>query len=233
VVVGSPADAAVHVFEQTATTPTIEFGDDPVQTLNGAAGSGFGSSVAVSGDRLVVGAPLDGSPTPDAGAAWLYERTGPGDPYGGDPVKLQATSRDVGDVLGDDVAIDGDVVVAGAPGAQKPAFPLRDGAAYVFQDNGTDWIETDVLRAADGYDGERFGDAVAVSGNRVLIGAPNDVNDNGPGAGAVYSFETIPRPGTTRRTGAPASCPPQTTPQSFRPARHRLWRLPRSHRSEN
>ncbi len=92
------------------------------------------------------------------------------------------------------MAIDGDVIVVGAPIAQKFAFPLRDGAAYVFQHNGTAWVETDALRAADGYSEEGFGDAVAVSGNRVLIGAPSDANDNGADAGAFYFYETTPPP---------------------------------------
>ena len=187
-VVGSPDDSAVHVFAQTATTPTIEFGDVPVQTITGPAGSGFGSSVAVSEDRLVVGAPLDGNPVAGAGAAWVYERTGPGATFVGSPVKLQASDADVSDTLGDDVAIDGDVIVVGAPIAQKFAFPLRDGAAYIYQYDGAAWVETDRLRAADGFSWEGFGDAVAVSGNRVLIGAPNDANDNGPDAGAFYSY---------------------------------------------
>ena len=188
VAVGVSDDSAVHVFEQTATTP-ITFGDIPVQTITGPVGTGFGASVAVSEDRLVVGAPLDGIPVPGAGAAWVYERPSPGELFAGDPVKLQASDAEVSDTLGDDVAIDGDVIVVGAPIAQKFAFPLRDGAAYVFQHNGAAWVETDALRALDGYSEEGFGDAVAVSGNRVLIGTPNDANDYGADAGAVYFYE--------------------------------------------
>ncbi len=172
-------------------------------------GNGFGRSIALSADRLVVGDPFDGTPVPGAGAAWVYERVGPGATYDGDPVKLQASDAEVSDTLGDDVAIDGDVIVVGAPIAQKFAFPLRDGAAYVFQYNGADWIETDALRAADGYSEEGFGDAVAVSGNRVLIGAPNDANDNGADAGAFYFYETTPPPSaftvTTTADSGPGS----------------------------
>ena len=190
--VSTPGTGRAYLFDLAVDELAGTVSSTPRGFVSG--GTDFGRSIALSADNLVVGDPFDGVPVPGAGAVLVYQRTGPGATFTGDPVKLQASDADVSDTLGDDVAIDGDVIVVGAPIAQKYAFPLRDGAAYVFQNNGVDWIETDILRASDGFSEELFGDAVAVSGNRVLIGAPNDVNDNGPGAGAFYFYETTPPP---------------------------------------
>ena len=62
----------------------------------------------------------------------------------------------------------------------------------MFQFDGTDWVETDELRAPDAFSFELFGDAVAVSGTDVFVGARRDRNSNGPEAGAVYDFEITP-----------------------------------------
>jgi hypothetical protein len=190
--VAAPAAGLVYLFDLAVDELAGTVSATPRGSVSG--GTDFGRSIALSADRLVVGAPFDGVPVPGAGAAWVYERVGPGATFDGDPTKLQASDAGGSDTLGDDVAIDGDVIVVGAPIAQKFAFPLRDGAAYVFQHNGAAWVETDILRAADGFSEELFGDAVAVSGNRVLVGAPNDANDNGPDAGAFYFYETTPLP---------------------------------------
>ena len=157
--------------------------------------SNFGRSIALSADRLVVGDPFDGTPIAGAGAARVYERTGPGAMFAASPVKLQASDADVSDTFGDDVAIDGDVIVVGAPIAQKFAFPLRDGAAYVYQFNGASWVETDKLRAADGF--QEVNSSAMPSPCRAtgFSSAPRTTpNDNGPDAGAFYFFETTAPP---------------------------------------
>ena len=62
------------------------------------------------------------------------------------------------------------------------------GAVYVFEYNGTNWVQTDKLLADDGQPGDYFGYSVALSGSTALIGAYlND--DNGSNAGAAYVFE--------------------------------------------
>ncbi len=162
----------------------------------------FGDSLALSADRLVVGEPLNATPDLHAGAAWVYERTG--NASFGSPVKLRASDAGTSDTFGTDVDIDGDVIVVGAGAAQKFNFPFRDGVAYVFQNDGAGWVETDILRAPDGFNGERFGDAVAVSGMAVFVGAPQDTNNVGPAAGAVYTYDIDPLVSTVNTYSGPA-----------------------------
>lgn len=145
----------------------------------------FGNAIAVSGDTLVVGQWFNSTAEFDSGAAFVYEGS-PG--AWAAPQKLQASNGGGGDTFGSAVDIDGDVIVVGAGAAQKPDFAFRDGAAYVFERVGGTWSEREILRAADGANQERFGDALAISDGNLLVGAPQDTNANGPGAGAVYSY---------------------------------------------
>ena len=128
--VSAPAAGRVYLFDLSVNELSSTVSVTPQGFVSG--GTDFGRSIALSSGNLVVGDPFDGVPTPGAGAAWVYERTGPGATFTGDPVKLQASDAEVSDTLGDDVAIDGNVIVVGAPIAQKSGFPLRDGAAYVY-----------------------------------------------------------------------------------------------------
>ncbi len=151
----------------------------------------FGNAVAIDGETLVVAEFLN-SATPgrgDAGAAWVYS----GVPGGfSAPVRIVASDGGKGDVFGTAVDVDGDVIIVGAGASQETNVPYRAGAAYVFDRTGASWTEREVLRAADRFDGERFGDAVAVSGTSALVGAPFDINGFGFGGGAAYSYDVTP-----------------------------------------
>lgn len=136
----------------------------------------FGRTVGVDGSTVVVGAPFDDNPRgTGAGAAYVYERAG------GDwtpAATLTAADGDRGDRLGTAVDASGDVAVAGAPGASDAG-----GAAYVFERSGAgNWSQVARLTPGGGV-GDRFGVAVAVEGDAVLVGAP------GGGDGAVHVFD--------------------------------------------
>jgi len=90
-----------------------------------------------------------------------------------------------GDGFGYSVAFDDAVAVAGA--YRNDGMALDAGAAYVFEESDSGWSEAQVLRPADlGYD-DRFGQAVAVSGDTLIVGAPRD-DDLGTDCGAAYVF---------------------------------------------
>ena len=61
------------------------------------------------------------------------------------------------------------------------------GAAYIFERGGTVWLQRGKLIADDGKAGDLLGNAVAISGETILVGAPG-VDDAGPEAGAAYVF---------------------------------------------
>lgn len=132
----------------------------------------FGTSVAVSGGTVVVGAPWQRF---GAGAAYVF--TGSGKTW---PLQAELTARDfAASYLGWSVAVDGSTAVAGAIGNNFSA-----GAAYVFTESGGKWAEQAALVASPPVGNSWLGSSVAVSGSTVVAGAPGRNNL----AGAAYVF---------------------------------------------
>jgi hypothetical protein len=92
-----------------------------------------------------------------------------------------------GDQFGYAVAIDGDTAVVGAP-HHDPGSKAFGGAAYVFTHNGATWTQQALLVASDGAAADEFGRAVALSGDAVLIGSPQQDVSGKSDAGAAYLF---------------------------------------------
>ena len=89
--------------------------------------------------------------------------------------------------VGESVAIDGDVAVAGSPYATVGTL-AEAGRAYVFERRDGRWTEAATLSAlgAEAYD--RFGMSVAVSGDTIVVGADRRDGPAGSDAGAAYVF---------------------------------------------
>jgi len=131
----------------------------------------FGASVAVSGDRALLGDPAHGG----KGAAYVFD---------GGPAAmtwsatLLASDGARSDLFGHAVDLDGDVAVIGAfyddDGGES------SGSAYVFERSASGWAQTAKLTASDPTPNAQFGRAVTVEGDIVAVGAP--VSD------AVYVF---------------------------------------------
>ena len=62
------------------------------------------------------------------------------------------------------------------------------GSAYIYELNGADWVETAKITASDGAGGDRFGESVALDGDRVLVGAVNN-DSNASNSGSAYIYE--------------------------------------------
>ena len=95
---------------------------------------------------------------------------------------------DDGDEVGRSVSISGDYLVAGAPYKDDTGLDL--GAAYVYYRNqGADdaWGQVAKLSASDAADSDIFGYSVSISGDYVVVGAPNkDGSAADEGAAYVY-----------------------------------------------
>jgi hypothetical protein len=151
---------------------------------DGAAGDRLGESVAIDGETAAVGAPgQDGS----RGAVYVFTRSG--DSWT-QSAKLTASDGAEFDFLGQSVAVDGDAIVAGAPGGDVGA-----GAVYSFARTGAAArTETAKLTASDGAVGDRLGTSVAIDGDTIVAGASGA---RGTAEGSVYTFA---RTGAAART---------------------------------
>jgi len=99
-----------------------------------------------------------------------------------------SSDRSTGDRFGSSVALNGDVAAIGAYDADC-ADGDDCGAVYVFRRIGDTWMEETKLTASDGQASDQFGGSVAVSGDRILIGATGvDCAGGGEGCGAAYVF---------------------------------------------
>ena len=177
-----------------------------LKASNTGEGDTFGSSVVVSGDMLVVGAPFEASTAtgvngnqndnsaPRSGAACVFVRSG------GTWIQqayLKASNAGAGAYFGWSVAACGNTVVVGAS-AESSNVP-GSGAAYIFMNSGGVWTQQAYLKASNPGAGDQFGWSVAVSGDTVVVGALHEdsnatgVNgsqgDNSAGSsGAAYVF---------------------------------------------
>ena len=211
-----------------------------LKAANAGYGDEFGTSVAVAGDTVVIGAwteagngtggPTDNS-SPNAGAAYVFTRSGS---TWSQQAYLKAANADAHDRFGLSVDIDGDTAVVGAwseagNGTDGPGdnSAFGAGAAYVFTRNGESWNQLAYLKAANADAGDYFGNSVVVSSDTVIIGAPSEASNgtdglednSAPGAGAVYVFilpavTATPTPTMTATSTATATPTPTTTATS-------------------
>lgn len=175
-------DMAVYHRDDQGWTRTAELPQPPASP----SGDPIPNDVDLSDDQraIVVGAPTDSRVlgVPDgrvemsaAGSAWIYEQED------GDwerTVELPNPDPHPSEVFGDSVAIDGGRMVVGAPRDVHSGGPFS-GAAYVYTDRGETWTLESKLRNSDGGtigDGDWFGNAVDISGETILAGAPMDDN---------------------------------------------------------
>jgi len=143
----------------------------------------LGQSVALDGDILVAGAPLDdvGS-NADQGSAVIFSRNwGGADNWG--MVKRIVTDKDpaAGDQFGTSVSVEGGIVVAGAP------YHEGKGAAFLFYRNlnGADqWGQWGERGNPDATASGRFGSSVSLACDYLLVGAPGSDSNRG----AAYVF---------------------------------------------
>jgi hypothetical protein len=182
-VVGAPSAAsgtgAAYVFQKTATG--WQFDQQLPVTLSPA--SSFGASVAIDGDRIVVGAPGDQNVDVGAGAAYVFVHApGKWTPE----AKLIGSENSAFDSFGISVAIKGDTIVCGAFGNSDPGLS-EVGSAYVFRRVAGLWNQEQELTASDGASLARFGLSVTTNEDTIAVGADGD-SELGFFSGAVYVF---------------------------------------------
>ena len=141
----------------------------------------LGTSVAIDGDTIVVGAYADDN---DTGSAYVFIKPAEGwaASNGEETGKLTASDRSTGDRFGQSVAVDGDIVVVGAP-YEASGSNYDRGSAYVFAKPAGGWAggtETAKVPGPTASVDDQFGISVAIDGDTVLVGADwHDSSDQG------------------------------------------------------
>lgn len=169
-----------------------------VKASDAAGGDEFGTSVAVHGDTVIVGAPnLNGEPDHGsryAGAAYIFVRRAGG--WVQEARLISAVSPQRG-FFGSSVAVHHDTAVIGAP--HQSAGASDSGGAFVFVRNGETWSRQAVLKPANSGFTDLFGSSVAIDGDTLVVGAigegsgrPGEVVEEGDPryafSGAAYVY---------------------------------------------
>lgn len=161
----------VHIFTRSGAT----WSRGAVLTPGGELRQGFGWSLDLHKDTLVVGAP-ELEDYLGMGTAYVFK-------HDDDAWSLQATLSPVaGPDFGWSVAVDQNTILVGAPGEDDNA-----GAAYVFHRHGNTWQEARRVHAPEVSPDLHFGSAVTLSGGRLVFGATGD-RAGGVASGAVYVY---------------------------------------------
>jgi hypothetical protein len=165
-----------------------------------AANDQFGTSVAIDGSTIMVGAPYDdedpagGNYKADAGSVYIFLRDEGGTNNWGQFKKVVPMDRTAGDYFGWSLAIHSNQLVSGAPYHDEGGNSA--GAAYVFsKDQGgvNTWGQVKKLYAPDRYSIDYFGTSVAINGSLIAVGSHYDDEDNEgnyfkSNAGSAYLF---------------------------------------------
>jgi hypothetical protein len=184
---GVPYEGAAYVFVREGNTWRQQA---RLNVPGNSDNKGFGVSVAICGDTVVVGASNErAAPTAEgekpgsveklmAGAAYVFVRDG------GEwrrQARLEASNARYKLHFGTSVAISGNTIIVGAIGDNSAAggvngdqsddSALGAGAAYVFVRDGTKWSQQAYLKAPKPGKFDEFGTAVAIAGETAVVGA--------------------------------------------------------------
>jgi hypothetical protein len=186
IAVGAPSDGivrlntenstdwgTVHVFTRTegSWTRTARLRNPSSRpSAGGLTGDPFGARVALDGNRLAVHAgSLAELGVQNSDLVRLYEFDGEGWP---EVARLSVPDARPNDRLGaEGIAIDGPTLVASAVGRTREGV-AGAGAVFVYREEGGAWALEAELMPDDLAYLDSFAQAVAVSGDRVAVGAP-------------------------------------------------------------
>ena len=150
---------------------------------DGSTGGGYGHSVAIDGETVLVGRRDDDEAGSQAGSVHVYIRSGTA---WSEQAKLLARDAGAADLFGTSVALDGDTALIGACHDDHHGASGA-GSAYVFVRSGTTWSQHAKLVADDAQAEDDFGWSVSISGDTALVGAPGG-DDSHWEAGSAYVF---------------------------------------------
>jgi hypothetical protein len=145
----------------------------------------FGSSVSISGNYAIVGAPKhDPSGVTNQGAAYIFVREGNN---WSQQAKLVASDGAADDEFGQSVAISGDYAIVGSPYCDIGSNGFQ-GAAYIYKREGANWSQQAKLTASDGGIEDIFGWSVSIDGEYAIAGAMLHSTVGIQWQGAAYIF---------------------------------------------
>ncbi|WP_194534661.1 T9SS type A sorting domain-containing protein [Zobellia nedashkovskayae] len=165
---GIAPSGAVYVFEKNTSNVWVETAE--LYPSDDLFNGGFGESVAVSGNQIIIGA--SGY---DATGAFIFEKQ-----EDNSWKEVQSLSALDGDnyTYARDVAITENRIIIGDVGYTDITYDQGETIVYEKAYNGI-WNEVQTLKASNGYQADYFGDALAMNNNRIVVNMSVDQTDTG------------------------------------------------------
>ena len=152
----------------------------------------FGDDVSISGNTIAVGAPLDDQAGAfHSGSVYVYQRSG-------NAWSLQATlssplPHQAWEAYGVEIALDGNLLAVGAVDRDQGAA-TDAGAVYVYERSGASWSLLQQLAAPSPVSQDKYGNAIDLVGQTLIVGALRRESGRTTDAGAVFVYN---RPAAT------------------------------------
>lgn len=179
-VIGSVTGPEINSTTHTAAISVSALGTSSLTSTQMAS---LGSSAAVSGNWAVVGGSDYAAVYQLSDGAWHF-------------YQLLTPSVGVGnELLAASVAISGNTLVLGSTGSYQQLKtgqgPVRTGAVYIYQLNGTQWKLEQAFTPQDAQYADLFGHAVALEGDTLAVSAVkgNESDGGNSDTGAVYILQ--------------------------------------------
>ena len=138
----------------------------------------------------MVGAPLHSLPTLFAGAVYVFDLV---DGVWTQTAKLTSSDLVTLNFFGGAVDVEDDRVVVGAE--LDPGMAPTGGAAYVFEETPSGWIETSKFFGSATENGDTFGFSLDLEGAEVVVGSPHTSTSTvGPGYAYLYALDSLALP---------------------------------------
>ncbi|MHC4144595.1 MAG: C10 family peptidase [Planctomycetota bacterium] len=174
VIVGSPGDDVACIFKRDNTA----WAQQARLSTNIPGRDDFGDVVSMDGDYAIV---TRGNDFYRSYGAYIFKREGT------NWTQQNELTWSDGRSIGDSIAISENCAAVGAPEAKSNE--IQCGTVHIYKCQGASWAQQSVLTALDGEGGDRFGKFVAISGDYLLVGAPDDDDDYaGRDSGSAYIF---------------------------------------------
>lgn len=186
-VVGAPEYQRSNTGQVYVYTKSGNLWLDPVVLTSPTPliGENFGSSVAISADRIAVGARLRNfsSLAPKVGAAYTFQRSGgiwiPNTP-------LANPSPVINGQFGSSVALEGTNLIVGSQ--YDDTHASSSGSAHYFTASGTTWAWQQKLSSPEIRTNDLFSYSVDISGNHLVVGVPRRDLLSAPDAGVAFTY---------------------------------------------
>jgi hypothetical protein len=152
--------------------------------IDGADGDGFGYSVSISGNDVLIGSYNDDMGANSNQGSVCFFR------YNGSSwalvQKMTSATAQADQNYGSSVSIAGTYAVVGAPN-RDINMNMNQGKAYAYQYNGFSWVMIQEMEGDPGGVNDRFGNSVQISGNYMIIGGQDfHPTSSGRGSAMIY-----------------------------------------------